>query len=314
MIKELIKKLNRENIEFENVNFLAGDASERKYFLIQQGKQTNVLMLDVDKENLAKFLKISKFLKNYVCIPSIIGNFKNSGILILENFNGNKYSEILSKSNQMKLYKIAVDALVNVHKKIVHKNIPRYTTKKFFEESDLYFEWYLKIPKRESNEIKVQFNSVFKEYLKKAFLVPNVFIHRDYHVDNLFYLKNKTKHYRCGWIDYQDALIGPCTYDLMSLTQDARVDVDSRLENFIINYYLKKFENINKEDFIFSYSVLAIQRHLKVLGIFSRLSVRDKKKKYLDHMPRVLKMLESNLKIKEFLPLYKILKYSMDLK
>ena len=113
-------------------------------------------MLDVDKENLAKFLKISKFLKNYVCIPSIIGNFKNSGILILENFNGNKYSEILSKSNQKNLYKIAVDALVNVHKKIVHKNIPRYTTKKFFEESDLYFEWYLKI--QNENLTKLKFN------------------------------------------------------------------------------------------------------------------------------------------------------------
>ena len=74
MIKELIKKLNRENIEFENVNFLAGDASERKYFLNQQGKQTNVLMLDVDKENLAKFLKISKkYLKPYVEIIIIEG-------------------------------------------------------------------------------------------------------------------------------------------------------------------------------------------------------------------------------------------------
>ena len=115
-------------------------------------------------------------------------------------------------------------------------------------------------------------------------------------------------------IDYQDSLVGPCTYDLMSLTQDARVDVDSKLENFIVNYYLKKFENLNKEDFFFSYSVLAIQRHLKVLGIFSRLSVRDKKNKYLEHIPRVLRMLESNLKAKKFLPLYQILKYSMDLK
>ncbi len=314
MTKDLIEILNREKIAFEDVHFLAGDASERKYFLIKQGQKTNVLMLDGDKQNLAKFLKISKFLKDYVSIPTIIGNFKSSGILIIENFNRTKFSEILSKSNQRKLYQIAVDALVSVHKNIVNKNIPRYTTKIFLEESNLFFEWYLKLPKQKSNEIKIQFNSVFKDYLKKALLVPNVFIHRDYHVDNLFYLNNKTDHFKCGWIDYQDALIGPCTYDLMSLTQDARVDVDSKLEGLIVNYYLKKFENLNKEDFIFSYSVLAIQRHLKVLGIFSRLSVRDKKKKYLDYIPRVLRMLESNLKIKEFLPLYQILKYSMDLK
>ena len=151
-------------------------------------------------------------------------------------------------------------------------------------------------------------------YLKKAFLVPNVFVHRDYHVDNLFYLKNKTKHFKCGWIDYQDALIGPCAYDLMSLAQDARIDVDSKVEDFIINYYLEKVDNVDREQFVFSYLVLAIQRHLKVLGIFSRLAVRDKKKKYLKYIPRVLSMLRSNLEIKEFFPLHKLLKHSMDLK
>ena len=310
---EVIEKLERENIEFEKVSFLAGDASDRKYFLIQQGRQTNVLMLDSDKENLAKFLKVSELLKGYACVPKIIGNFKNSGILILENFNGNKFSEILSKSNQMKLYKIAVDALVNVHKNKVYEDIPKYTNRILFAESDLFFEWYLKMPKKKSNEIRIEFNSVFRDYLEKAFLVPSVFIHRDYHVDNLFYLKNKTKHFRCGWIDYQDALIGPCSYDLMSLAQDARIDVGNKVEKFIIKYYLDKVENVDREEFFFSYSVLAIQRHLKVLGIFSRLALKDKKKKYLKYIPRVLSLLKLNLRIKEFFPLQQVLKHSMDL-
>ena len=78
--------------------------------------------------------------------------------------------------------------------------------------------------------LKNEFNFQFRDFLKELQSIPEVFVHRDYHVDNLFFLKNKNEHFRCGWIDYQDAVIGPCVYDLVSLTQDARIDVDKRIE------------------------------------------------------------------------------------
>ena len=84
---------------------------------------------------------------------------------------------------------------------------------------------------------KQDFNNEFKSFINLLENIPKVFIHRDYHVDNLFFIENKDKHLSCGWIDYQDALVGPCVYDLVSLTQDARIDVDNKLERKIINYY-----------------------------------------------------------------------------
>jgi len=124
-------------------------------------------------------------------------------------------------------------------------------------------------------------------------------VHRDFHIDNLFYL-SKTKTVRCGLIDYQDAVIGPCAYDLVSLTQDARIDVPKDLEHELINYFLDVNFKIKREDFMLSYNLLAIQRHMKVLGIFCRLSIRDKKDQYLQHLPRVRKMLCKNLKTENF--------------
>ena len=101
-------------------------------------------------------------------------------------------------------------------------------------------------------------------------------------------------------IDYQDAVIGPCTYDLVSLTQDARIDVPKQLEYELINYFLEANLKIKREDFMLSYNLLAIQRHMKVLGIFCRLSLRDNKDQYLQHLPRVKKMLYENLKKEKF--------------
>ena len=314
MTIEIREELKRRNIRFEDLTSLGGDASNRKYYVIQQGNKNNILMFDNDAKNLKNFIKISKYLKEHVSTPAIIKNFKKSGILIIENFNNNKFGEILSKSNVMMLYKIAVDALIYIHKNKPNLRLPKYTNKIFFEESNLFFDWYVKAPKKNVELIKDEFNSIFIDYLNKLSSVPEVFIHRDYHVDNLFFLKDKENHFKCGWIDYQDALFGPCVYDLVSLTQDARIDVDKKLEKTIVKYYLEKFADVDRDSFHFCYSVLAIQRHLKVLGIFSRLAIRDKKKNYLRHIPRVLKLLESNLKKDEFSYIHEVLKYPLGIR
>ena len=314
MINEIIKKLDLKKIKFDNLRFLAGDASDRKYFLIKQENTTNVLMFDNDRKNLEKYIKISNLLKELVSIPKIIINIKECGILIIENFDKNKFSQTLKKSNRIELYKVALDALIYIHKKKIDQNLTHYSKKIFLNESNLFFDWYLEMSKTRAEKLKNEFNSIFSDYLDKVYLLPCVFIHRDYHIDNLFYLKEKEKHFKCGWIDYQDALIGPCVYDVVSLAQDARIDVDNVTENFLIKYYLDNFKSIDKELFLFSYTVIAIQRHLKVLGIFKRLEKRDKKKNYIKHIPRVLRLLELNLKKNEFGPLFKILEKPLSLK
>ena len=157
----------------------------------------------------------------------------------------------------------------------------------FIEESNLFFDWYLNTEKVTKNSFK-EFNYVFLPLLEKFADLPQVLVHRDYHIDNLFYLAKRKNFLRCGLIDYQDAVIGPCVYDLVSLTQDARIDIPKQLESHLIKYYLKKNNFIDKELFRYCYNIIAIQRHLKVLGIFSRLSIREIIiKQYLNHLPRV---------------------------
>ena len=308
MIELVLKKLHKEKVQFDDLFFLAGDASNRKYFIIEQDNKKNVLMLDNDSLNLEKFIYYTINLRTLVTVPEILLNLKKSDILILENFENKKYSQVLKNSNKEELYKTAIDSLIYIHKKEINIKIKSYTVQSFFEESNLFFEWYLIKSKEEDKLLlKEEFNKIFGKYLKCTFKLPLVFIHRDYHIDNLFYLKNRSRHFKCGWIDYQDALFGPCVYDLMSLTQDARIDVEKEFENLIIDYYLNKFKNIDRQLFLYSYNILAIQRHLKVLGIFTRLALRDKKKVYLKFIPRVKRMLQENLDRSEFKPLFKIL-------
>ena len=311
MKNEIIKKiesiLEKKKISYENLKFLAGDASNRKYFNIKIKNKDFVLMYDDNPESLKKFIQISKVLLDIVTIPKIFLNFKVNDILIIENFGHKKFSNIINCSNQNFLYSLATDALIHVHKQEIEHNLNFYDENKFTSESNLFFEWFLQKDHSLKDKSKIDFNNEFKAFIDLLENIPKVFIHRDYHADNLFFIENRKKHFKCGWIDYQDALVGPCAYDLVSLTQDARIDVDTQIERKIINYYLKSFSNINPTEFEICYKIIAIQRHLKVLGIFKRLAARDNKKNYLVHIPRVIRMLKKNLNNKEFRPISKIL-------
>ena len=199
--------------------------------------------------------------------------------------------------------------MIFIHKSKFNIRLPCYNINKYLKESNLFFDWFVENQRTfDLMEIKQEFNEIFKDYLKRTSKLPKVFIHRDYHVDNLFYLNKRKNHLKCGWIDYQDAVIGPCVYDIVSLAQDARIDVDKSIEKELIRKYLKNFKAIDIDLFMDSYNLIAIQRHLKVLGIFSRLAKRDNKKNYLRYLPRVLKLLNNNLEKNEYRSFSKIIK------
>ena len=298
-VRSKIKKiLENEKIEVKKLSLLAGDASNRKYFQYFSSKKNYVIMYDNNEKNLKDFLKVTKILKKFVVVPSIIHDLSKQSILVLENFGPNKYAEIITKKNRKKIYRLAVDTIFDIQK-IRSSDLSKYSLNMFIAESNLFFDWYLKnLKSNKTDSLKKEFNSLFKSYLS-CIDIPQVIVHRDFHIDNLFYL-SKSNSIKCGLIDYQDAVIGPCTYDLVSLTQDARVDVPKQLEYELINYFLESNLKIKKEDFMLSYNLLAIQRHMKVLGIFCRLSLRDNKDQYLQHLPRVKKMLYENLKKEKF--------------
>ena len=299
-IRSKIKKiLEAKKIETKKLSLLAGDASNRKYFQYFSSKKNYVIMYDNDEKSINDFIKVTKILKKFVVVPSIIYDFSKQSILVLENFGPTKYAEIITKKNRKKIYKLAVDTIFDIQK-IKNPKLSKYSLTMFVKESNLFFDWYLNyLTKKEANVLKKKFNFLFKSYFPYTEDIPQVLVHRDFHIDNLFYL-SKPKSIKCGLIDYQDAVIGPCAYDLVSLTQDARIDVPKQLEHELINYFLKGNLKIKRKNFMLSYNLLAIQRHMKVLGIFNRLSLRDNKGQYLQHLPRVKKMLHENLKKEKF--------------
>ena len=121
-------------------------------------------------------------------------------------------------------------------------------------------------------------------------------------------MKNEEGIKKCAWIDYQDMLLGPISYDLMSLLEDARKSLNNKVREELLNYYLENMNFKNDTLFRFSFKILALQRHLKVLGIFCRLNARDSMPTYLLHLPRIKDYLRDILNDKNFHEIGKILK------
>ena len=158
-------------------------------------------------------------------------------------------------------------------------------------ELNLFYQWYLPefFSVEKINKIKKKINLILIKYIKQTLEFNKVFVHRDFHVENLILSKGKI----C-LIDNQDAVVGHPAYDLMSLIDDVRMNLNKRDQDKIYNYYVLKNRKIPKE-FNFHFHILSIQRLLKILGIFFRLYRRDKKKKYLKYLTRTWKLIELRL-------------------
>ena len=235
----------------------------------------------------------------HISVPKIIKSDLKKGNFLIEDFGINSYKNFLKKKNEYKLYNLAVDNLLHINKssKKIQNKLPKYTNIKFIEESLLFLKWYWPavIGTKAKKEIFDEFINIWNYLLTENLKTKKVLVHRDFHIDNLFFLQNRKKIKACGLIDFQDALIGPSSYDLMSLLEDARRNVNKIIILKMYKKFVKNLSTKNKENFSKEYKVLAANRHLKVIGIFTRLSVRDKKKNYLKHIPRLWRLLENNL-------------------
>ena len=300
---------------------IAGDASFRKFYRLESNKNSKIIV-SAKKEkykNLIAYTAINKFLrKNKILAPKhYTVNFPR-GIIIIEDFGKSSFHDILLRTkNKLVIYKKLVDLLLKIQKikpKSKIKNITKgshliekYSNKYLFKESNLFFDWYLPLilNKKKALNIKKKSNEILlKLYNRLNFLNP-CFVHRDYHSQNLMKVEN-----RIGLIDSQDALIGNRAYDLVSLIDDVRIRTSTKLKNQIYNYYLKKISKTNKinpQIFLENFKILSVQRSLKIIGIFSRLFIRDRKKQYLKFIPYTWQLLEMRMNSEIFSELKKIL-------
>ena len=176
-----------------------------------------------------------------------------------------------------------------------------------FEESNLFFDWYLPLflNGKKVKNIKKKSKKILTKLYNKLNFSNSHFVHRDYHVQNLMHFKNKI-----GVIDSQDALIGNPAYDLVSLIDDVRIKTSNKLKKEVYVYYLNKTSKIYKtkpKKFLEDFNILSVQRSLKIIGIFARLFKRDKKSRYLKLIPYTWKLLELRTNSEIFLELKKIL-------
>lgn len=285
---------------------IKGDASFRQFYRKSFYKKNSIIVYaDEEKEkNLLVYDCINKILnRNNVKAPKLINeNYELNYIEIEDLGEKTMFNFLKNNSKDLKYFKQAIDLLSKIQKIKDRKiknfkgktyNVPEYNKKTLFEEAELFCKWY--VPSNLKKNKKDLFNKKIKGEIKKLIsklkLKNNTFVHRDFHVSNIILNKDKT-----SIIDSQDALIGNQAYDLASIIDDVRFKTSIKTKNKIFDYFLKKNKKINflylKNDF----EILSVLRNLKIIGIFTRLAVRDKKYNYLKMIPYTWKLIELRVK------------------
>jgi len=289
---------------------LAGDASFRRYRRLRDGDRRAVLMdAPPDKEDVQPFVKIGRHLKSLgFSAPEVLAEDAAAGLLLLEDLGDDTYTKVLDAARpkerdaiEAELYGLAVDVLIDLHKlppeRAVPKGLPSYGNGRLLDEAFLLPQWYLPaITGEHAGEAQRKaYGEAWLAVFPVVHAQTKTLVLRDYHVDNLMRLKGRAGVAACGLLDFQDAVAGCKAYDLMSLLEDARRDVAPDLTDAMTARYVAAFPDLDRGGFAAAYRILAAQRHAKVIGIFTRLCLRDRKPAYLVHIPRVWQLLERAL-------------------
>ena len=282
-----------------NLIKLSGDASFRKFY--RSDKSVVVFCQKEKKRNLLIYDAINRILiKNQIKAPKLLNqNYKKNLIEIEDLGDISVYHKLKNKKvNKLKYYKKIILLLSKLQsiktKKIKTFNntnyiVPNYSHNKLFKESKLFLDWYIPkvINKKKQKFTKNKLKIIIKTLLKKIKNKNHVFVHRDFHVSNLMEYKKEI-----AIIDNQDALYGNHAYDLASLIDDVRLKTSNSLKEKIFKYFLKQNKSINTKEFKNDFDLLSVLRNIKIIGIFTRLSTRDKKNQYLKLIPYAWKLIE----------------------
>ncbi len=283
---------------------LAEDASFRRYHRIAlDGRRAVCMEGDPERENVRAFVDVARVLSGLgLSAPRILAADAEAGLALLEDFGDRTFSRLLDGgADPVELYALATDLLVALHRRFRRDGgaagLPDYHDRLFLEEAELLVRWYLPAAtgRPAAETARRAYRDLWRAALADARGVPETLVLRDFHVDNLMRLDGRDGVARCGLLDFQDATIGPASYDLVSLVEDARRDVPAEVAAAARDRYLEAFPEIDAAAFDRSCLVLGAQRHCKVLGIFTRLRDRDGKPGYLVHVPRLWRMLEAAL-------------------
>jgi N-acetylmuramate 1-kinase len=297
-------------INLKNIKKIKGDASIRKFYR-KKNKNFNSIIVYAKKEKIKNLLiydAINKILnKNKILAPKLYNENYNKDYIEIEDFGNKTIFNVFRNKNINKIiyYKKIIKVLNKIqlikNRSITNfKNkkyiLPKYNDKILINEANLFCDWYIKknLSKQKVNKFVKRFKKIVKILTLRLELKNNILVHRDFHISNLMLINKKI-----GVIDSQDALIGNKTYDLASLIDDVRFKTSSSLKTKIYNLYIKNQKKLNKNKFKNDFEIISVLRNLKILGIFTRLAVRDSKKKYLKFIPYTWSLINMRIKKKE---------------
>lgn len=269
---------------------LAGDASFRRYYRVFHDGQTSIVMdAPPDKEDLEPFIRIANILaQSHVKTPDIIAIDKQNGFLLLSDFGDQLLLSQLNNDTSSDYYRSAIQILLRIQEAST-QGLSVFDKQFMLKEMNLCPDWFfhgymaLDLNHEESALVEKTIAWIAEEVAQQ----PLVFIHRDYHSRNIMITRSN----ELGIIDFQDAMLGPITYDLVSLLKDCYISWPREKLIGWIDYFYKNnplAQQYSFNDFIRAFDLCGLQRHIKVLGVFSRLFLRDRKPGYLKDLPLTL--------------------------
>jgi tRNA threonylcarbamoyl adenosine modification protein YjeE len=309
---------------------MAGDASTRSYARLVRADGVVILMNSprrpdgpaiYDGKSYSAAVHLAEDVKPFVAIagglrergfsaPAIHHADLDSGFLITEDFGSAGVIEGDPPAPIAERYQTAIDLLAALHREPLPETlplapqityaIPVFDTDALLVEIGLMLEWYL--PDRgvtPGDNMRAEFIAMWRELLSKPAAAAKTWVMRDFHSPNLIWLEARSDIAKVGIIDFQDAVLGPPAYDLVSLLQDARIDVPEPLELALLTRYIKarraSDEAFDPAGFAKLYAIMSAQRNTRLLGTFARLNRRDGKPQYLRHQPRIWAYLNRSL-------------------
>jgi aminoglycoside/choline kinase family phosphotransferase len=318
---------------------LPGDASTRRYLRLHRGDESAMLMDQPQNAeapqsppsatpeqrhalgynamarlagaDCGRFVAVADFLRERgLSAPAVYAADVKNGFVLIEDLGDDLYANVLSNGHaneEPALYAAAVDALAKLHTEGAPsalangKPLHAYDETALVAETDLMTEWFvpLALGRNASEDEREEHRALWRDLLRSVLGSPSVFVHRDYHAQNLFWLPERDGAARVGMIDFQDAVAGTTSYDLVSLLEDARRDVAPDLAEAMTQRYIaarqKTDAAFHSETYRAHAAAMAAQRNAKIAGIFARLYKRDGKPRYLSYLPRVWGYLEHDL-------------------
>lgn len=272
---------------------LAGDASGRTYQRLQLGEKSAVLM-DSPGEDIGPFCRIARHLDGLgYSAPRIYAEDGDQRLLLLEDLGDLSFINCLddaSGAGATELYGAAVDVLADLSAQPLPPGAAVMDAGHLAGEISLFSEWWPMVAETED------WSGAWRDAYQLALVIPSGLALRDFHAGNLMWFPARSGNRRVGLLDFQDALIAPISYDLVSLLQDARRDVPEDLQSAMIARFTGGFQNLDQDAFRASYAVLGAHRNLRIAGVFSRLAAQGGKREYLRFLPRVWRHIEANLR------------------